>query len=225
MRAIHRFGLKLLAAGLLLPILSCASGDYDSGDQAGVVLQVQQIPLIPEIQTSFDATSSTCQFTVTNLSVSLKNAPKGTSAASPGSDIILDTVTLTYVWDNPALTTPSRSFAIGGTVPVGGTTTASFPPIAAGDLSPTRSGHTVTSLGMVFRGHTVAGDAVTAVGSGGSFNVKQCPSCQDTDGDGVCDSTDNCLNIDNVDQADSDGDSIGDLCDPCPQNPDPLCGP
>jgi hypothetical protein len=43
----------------------------------------------------------------------------------------------------------------------------------------------------------------------------------DADGDGVPDSTDNCLSVANPDQADSDGDGIGDACDPCPATADP----
>ena len=39
----------------------------------------------------------------------------------------------------------------------------------------------------------------------------------DTDGDGVADSVDNCPSLANADQRDSDGNGIGDLCDPnCP---------
>jgi hypothetical protein len=38
----------------------------------------------------------------------------------------------------------------------------------------------------------------------------------DTDGDGVCNDTDNCPLIANADQADSDGDGVGDACDNCP---------
>src|SRR5262245_16394589 len=38
-----------------------------------------------------------------------------------------------------------------------------------------------------------------------------CP--EDTDGDGVCDAIDNCPLIANADQADLDGDTIGDVCD------------
>jgi hypothetical protein len=41
----------------------------------------------------------------------------------------------------------------------------------------------------------------------------------DSDGDGIPDDTDNCINTPNPDQEDSDGDTIGDLCDPAPQCP------
>jgi fibronectin type 3 domain-containing protein len=38
----------------------------------------------------------------------------------------------------------------------------------------------------------------------------------DFDGDGVLDSADNCWNVANADQIDSDHDGLGDACDPCP---------
>ncbi len=42
----------------------------------------------------------------------------------------------------------------------------------------------------------------------------------DTDGDGACDSTDNCP-VPNPSQADGDGDGVGDACDRCPSVADP----
>jgi hypothetical protein len=46
----------------------------------------------------------------------------------------------------------------------------------------------------------------------------------DTDGDGVDDSTDNCVNAANNDQTDTDGDGLGDVCDPAPyEDVDGLC--
>lgn len=44
----------------------------------------------------------------------------------------------------------------------------------------------------------------------------------DTDGDGVLDVDDNCPFVANADQADEDGDHIGDPCDPCPPFADPT---
>jgi Thrombospondin type 3 repeat len=41
----------------------------------------------------------------------------------------------------------------------------------------------------------------------------------DTDGDGICGAvTDNCSDVSNADQADADGDGVGDACDNCPND-------
>ncbi|MFC2027134.1 thrombospondin type 3 repeat-containing protein [Chloroflexota bacterium] len=42
-----------------------------------------------------------------------------------------------------------------------------------------------------------------------------CDDCIDTDGDTICDSVDNCPDTANPNQKDSDGDGIGDVCDDC----------
>jgi hypothetical protein len=48
-------------------------------------------------------------------------------------------------------------------------------------------------------------------------------SCQeDTDGDGVYDSADNCDTVPNANQADADTDGWGDVCDNCPAAPNPT---
>lgn len=41
------------------------------------------------------------------------------------------------------------------------------------------------------------------------------PECSDRDGDGVCDVDDNCREVANADQFDTDDDGIGDACDTC----------
>ncbi len=41
-------------------------------------------------------------------------------------------------------------------------------------------------------------------------------SCADSDGDTICDTDDNCPETANTDQVDTDGDTVGDVCDQCP---------
>jgi hypothetical protein len=52
------------------------------------------------------------------------------------------------------------------------------------------------------------------------------PDCiPDIDGDGVADDVDNCPNDYNPEQADTDSDSSGDICDICPDDPTDTCDP
>jgi hypothetical protein len=55
-----------------------------------------------------------------------------------------------------------------------------------------------------------------SAGSAGRTGVAQITYTPDpdSDGDGVRDSTDNCPNVANANQADADNDTIGDACDP-----------
>jgi hypothetical protein len=58
--------------------------------------------------------------------------------------------------------------------------------------------------------------------SGGGIlmlHVDLTPGIPNSDGDPLDDCTDNCLYMDNPDQADADGDGVGDVCDNCPAVP------
>ena len=46
----------------------------------------------------------------------------------------------------------------------------------------------------------------------------------DTDGDSISDELDNCPLLSNVDQADVDGDGVGDVCDDSSHWPNPVSG-
>ena len=50
-------------------------------------------------------------------------------------------------------------------------------------------------------------------GKAGGFSYTRSTQPQDSDGDGIKDSEDNCPNVSNADQKDSDGDGKGDVCD------------
>lgn len=75
--------------------------------------------------------------------------------------------------------------------------------------------------GFAHRVHQiVAGSTYAKEGLGEEF----CYSMDDTDGDNIPDSHDNCPYDPNPDQKNSDGDLLGDACDPCPHDFDLFTG-
>jgi Thrombospondin type 3 repeat len=61
----------------------------------------------------------------------------------------------------------------------------------------------------------------TPTSPGGGGGPVSPPPPADADGDGVPDSTDNCVSVANPDQADADADQKGDACDACPLTSNP----
>lgn len=68
-----------------------------------------------------------------------------------------------------------------------------------------------TSLASYFVVIQFMGDYYVAV-----VYAQSCGIFGDTDGDGICDNVDNCINVVNPTQADVDHDGRGDVCDNCP---------
>jgi hypothetical protein len=72
-------------------------------------------------------------------------------------------------------------------------------------------------------GCVVVSDGASGEPGGGATEPGSCPS-DDADEDGVSDVDDNCAFTPNADQADTDGDGVGDACDREPTDPDDLDG-
>ncbi|MFO0872557.1 MAG: M12 family metallo-peptidase [Phycisphaerales bacterium] len=168
-------------------------------------------------------TSPLTAFDNTNATTSLPAAPTSCNDGN-GTTLVADiwykytaTCTGTLTVSTCGLTTlntrlivyPGPSCPTASTVPLGcdddstgclnGTSTVQVP-VTSGQLVYIRLG------------------AISGFGSGQMLVACQA-TCPDADGDGVCDSVDNCPNVANASQADSDGDGVGNACDGCPNDP------
>jgi hypothetical protein len=120
-----------------------------------------------------------CTFTVTQATATFNDKPKNHLAGSqPFNDVVLHDVLVSYVWDDdpppPALgVSPPQVFGVGGTVPAGGSSPASFAVVNGNVLVAGRDGHTAR-LVLEFHGKTVGGEFVSAT-TGGTLTVNSCP--------------------------------------------------
>ena len=165
---------RILAVGTVVAFALMPGCNSTIDDPSGpdVVLEVEN-PIIPPITGAANPTPPpACTFTVANATASFKNKAKNSlGATSPFNDIVLETVTVTYVWDDLLGVSGPTVFGVGGSVPAGGQATAQFAVVNLGDLVG-RDGHTA-AMTLVFRGHTVAGDAVSS-STGGTLAVGSC---------------------------------------------------
>ena len=101
-----------------------------------------------------------CTLTVVDWTASMSNVPKNSLAASPGNDIAMIQVLITYSNFSPAFATFSRTLGLGGQViPTGGSGSINFAPLLLQDLPmlPTSSTGTLT---MDFLGQTLEGTTI-----------------------------------------------------------------
>lgn len=106
-----------------------------------------------------------CLFTVTDWTATLLNVANPndeTPPAPPFGDIVMETVTISYdFFDTGVTNPPTRVVGLGDVVvPVGGTGTITFSPIALQDLDQAMAG-TTANLGLIFQGRTTTQDPVT----------------------------------------------------------------
>jgi len=162
----------VLAVGLMTA--ACASNDIDDPSSPNVVVTVQTMTVPPITAAEDPNNAGGCLFTITDATATLRSEAKNELADnSPFNDTVMETVTITYTWDD-GTSMPSATFGISGTVPVGGTASVLFPSVTGGSLSNALASHTA-SLALVFRGHTVSGDEVV-VPTGGSLTISgSCP--------------------------------------------------
>ena len=186
--------LMIPAVALLLLVGACTSNGLDDSDSADVILEILDFNTPPV--TASPNTSGFCSVTTTTActvdadcgqefcniggytltvvdwTVSFSNVPKNSLAASPGNDIAMIDVLITYGFPGGGNPAP-RTFGLGGQViPTGGSGTVTFPPLALQDLDPTLLS-TTGSLLMDFRAQTLEGTAIRLV-VGRALTVEEC---------------------------------------------------
>jgi len=169
---------KILAGTVVLATAGWFAGCNGTIDkEPNVVLELQTLT-IPPVTSSQNSTSGTCTYTVSVATGTFMNKPKNQFAGtSPYNDIILQSLDITYTWDDQATQIPNPvTSGLGGSVPAGGSANAVFSVISNAALENTgalgRAGHTA-SLGLTFRGTTVSGDPVSAT-TGATLQVNTC---------------------------------------------------
>jgi len=142
--------------------------------------------------------------------------PVTVTASAPGL------LSVWFDWNDNGSWADAGETVLTGAAVAAGPNAFAFAPPAGLPNSGTFARFRLTTTGpLPFTGDAADGEvedyAVTILaaggGGGGGGGGGLPPACTDTDGDGVCDPVDNCPTVANADQADADGDGLGDACD------------
>ncbi|MBL0127226.1 MAG: thrombospondin type 3 repeat-containing protein [Flavobacteriales bacterium] len=149
------------------------------------------VPLV-----SFNITGPLTGF-ATGGSIAVSTKDTYNDAISPDASLGGMTLEIDYTMPTPVW----FATATGG-APLGGGVV--FNPVAAGAVNPNIPGSTT------FYAQCDLSNCIGTLRAPAVFTVNV-----DTDGDGVCDVDDNCVNTPNPTQTDTDSDGVGDACDNC----------
>jgi len=197
----------VLASIALGAVIACNNVADDPTHSDSVIQVVSASPV------SSDPTATTVSDTTTMV---LQTQPR-----NPGATTFFNDVTLTKYTVSFSALLPAFSGLVGsGFVPAGGSATLTLVVVPASAKSTAGlAGNTVNAKivvqGQDFSGHNVSFTASVPV----SFTT-----VKDSDGDGVPDSIDNCPFVFNPSQIDSNGNGVGDCCDPTTPGY-PACSP
>jgi hypothetical protein len=183
----------LAVAGLTLAATGCTNDTIDDGDSPDVVLEVESFEG-PEVTAALQGggqggSGQECRLQATEWSMTLRNVPKTDLAgpdSSPFNDIILDSMTVNYVWfglPGGAAAPASDTIGLGGvTIEPDGTGTVTFFPIGNNALAtdttaptgePDLAG-TSAAVNMLIRAHTVENEQILLPVTR-NLNVQVCP--------------------------------------------------
>jgi hypothetical protein len=142
-------------------------------------------------------------------------APSTNDVFASGGDTVTATITRAGSWLDASPGTPGQFTFSAYLSPQAGNIRVFVPCNASGSATMTATLEAVASNGKTLSPNTLTFSwIITATQPAAST----CNAPTDTDGDGVVDASDNCPGVANADQANNDGDSVGDACDPDDDN-------
>jgi hypothetical protein len=197
----------LVLASIALGAVIACNNVADNPTHSDSVIQVMSASPV-----SSDPSNAAVSDTTTMV---LQAQPRNPGATTFFNDVTLTKYTVTF----SALLAPVSGLVGSGFVPAGGSATLTLVVVPGSAKSAGLAGNTINAKiaveGQDFSGHNVSFSASVPV----TFTT-----AKDSDGDGVPDTLDNCPLVFNPSQIDSNGNGIGDCCDPTTPGY-PACSP